>query len=143
MVNIKDKLNGKILILGIGNSMKGDDGAGPALASMVKNGINAGVAPENYTGEIKRMKPDTLVMVDAIDFGGKPGCVRIIDEGKIGNISLSTHNISLKTFTSYLKSEMPRLNILLIGIQPKQCGLGEELSSEVKESINNICTSLL
>jgi hydrogenase 3 maturation protease len=149
---LKEIIIGKTLILGIGNSMKQDDGVGPAVISKlkIKNDklkmkvklLDAGMAPENYTGKIKKIKPDTLIMVDAIDFGGKPGNIKIIEEAEIKAQSLSTHNVSLKTFVDFLRADLPDLKVFIIGIQPKQIDYGTELSLEVQKAVDKLCMNL-
>ncbi len=147
------KLDGKILVLGIGNSLKRDDGAGPHFVRKFriqnpksKNKLellDVGTAPENFTGKIKKIKPDTLVIVDAVDFGEAPGRVKVVRAEEIGAQSLSTHNISLKTFVGFLKEDLPTLEVWVVGIQPKQTGFGEELSPEVKKAVDELCMSLV
>lgn len=142
-------LQGKVLVLGIGNSLKQDDGAGPhfvrkfQVLSSKFQVLNGGVAPENFTGKIKQIRPDTLVIVDAIDFGGRPGGIKIFDEEEFGVRSFSTHNVSLKTFVGFLKEDFPNLNVIIVGIQPKQTGLGEGLSPEVEKAMEELCTNLV
>ena len=72
-----------IVVLGVGNSLHGDDGAGPAVAAGVAAlglpGIAAydcGTAPENFTGVVRRAGPDLLVIVDAAEMGLQAGSVR-------------------------------------------------------------------
>ncbi len=141
------------MILGIGNTMKQDDGLGPAVVSRLKikdkkskmkvELLDAGMAPENYTGKIKQIKPDTLVIVDAVDFGAEAGSIKIIEAEKIAVQSLSTHNVSLKTFVDYLKADLPKLEVLIVGIQPKEAGFGEGLSPEVEKAVDELCTSFI
>ena len=108
MVNLKDILKEKSVLLCLGNRDRGDDGVGPRLASEIKDKVNfkvidAGVAPENYTGVIKRLDPDTIVIVDAVYFDGKPGDIRLFsgDDLRVGKIS--THDMSPKLLIQYLK----------------------------------------
>jgi hydrogenase 3 maturation protease len=147
------KLRGKVLVLGVGNPLKQDDGAGPAVISKLKiqnekliNNVellDARSAPENYTGKIKQIKPDTLVIVDAIGFGEKPGSIKIMETEEISTQSLSTHNVSLKTFVGFLKADLPDLDVLVVGIQPKQVNFGEGLSPEVEKAVEELCTSFI
>ncbi|MBU1146768.1 MAG: hydrogenase 3 maturation endopeptidase HyCI, partial [Candidatus Omnitrophica bacterium] len=67
--HIRSILKGKVAIVCIGNRDRGDDGIGPRLADAIKGKtshevINTGVTPENYTGVITKLKPDTIVLVD-------------------------------------------------------------------------------
>ena len=153
MNKLKEIISGKTLILGIGNSMKGDDGAGPYFVRKFKNQksklkkdvklLDVGVAPENYAGKIRQITPDTLIIVDAVDFGGKPGNIKIIEEGEIKAQSLSTHNVSLKTFVEFLRADLPDLKVFVIGINPKQIDYGIELSLEVKKAVDKLCMNLV
>ena len=140
----------KILILGVGNALKQDDGLGPALIGKLKavSGkqkaelIDAGTAPENFTGKIKQIAPEKLVIIDAINFGGEPGSIKTFKAKDIAVQSLSTHNVSLKTFVNYLKTDLPDMVVEIIGVQPKQTGFGEGLSPEVKKGVEKLCMSL-
>lgn len=147
------ELKGKVLILGVGNPMKQDDGVGPALISKfkIKNEkfkmnvelIDVGAAPENYTGKIKQIRPDTMVIVDAVDFGGEAGSIKMIEADQLGSQSLSTHNVSLSTFVDFLKTDLPDLEVLVVGIQPKTANFGEGLSPEVEKAVDKLCMSLV
>jgi hydrogenase 3 maturation protease len=147
------ELKGKVLILGVGNPMKQDDGIGPTLISKLKikneklkmnvELLDAGMAPENYSGKIKQIKPDTLVIIDAVDFGGEAGSIKVIEAEQIGRQSLSTHNVSLSTFVDFLKTDLPDLEVLVVGIQPKTANFGEGLSPEVEKAVDKLCMSLV
>jgi len=144
----------KELILGIGNTLKGDDGIGVHVAEGVneylkkvdqksKQGksagtqreimvINCGTAPENYTSIIRKHHPDIVILVDAVDMGLSPGSYRIIPPEKIGVMCISTHNMPLSLFVSYV-GEFCR-DVVLVGIQPERMDFGATLSSVVRSS---------
>lgn len=130
----------KFLILGIGNELKGDDRAGPYIVSKLKtkNKINCGEVPENFIGKIKKINPEVIVIIDAVDFEAKTGEI-VIDELKdFSEPTLSTHSPSLKLFCSFF----PDTKFYLIGIKPKGLGFGEEMSEEVKKSADEIIEKL-
>jgi len=140
---LESYLIGKIVILGIGNILRGDDGAGSLLASRLKGRISLSVydcaeSLENYLGKIIKELPQTVVMVDAVDFGGRPGEVRLAkeDEFKTANLFF-THNASLNLAINYLQSCL-RANIIIIMIQPRSIGLKDTLGPEVEEAVNTI-----
>ena len=147
MINLKDILKGKVVILCIGNIERGDDGLGPYLASMI-NGkvpyevIDAGTVPENWTGVITKLNPDTVIMVDAVDFEGKPGEMRIFSGEDIRSGKISTHDVSLKLLTEYLK-ESVKADIYVLGIKPQSNRLGEGLSPCIKTSLDSLVGMLL
>jgi len=145
MINLKFRkldrvLKGKIIILGIGNKLKGDDGAGSILISRIKgktkvNLFDCEEVPENYTQPIIEARPDNIVMVDAADWNGLAGAIRFINMEEINNISFSTHDSSLKIFIDYLKKHLPNTHIIIIGIQPKRSGFLDSLSPEVEKTV--------
>ena len=125
------------VILCIGNRYGGDDGVGPYIANKLKNHennnyyiIDSGIIPENYTSEIKKLKPKNLILIDAVEMNLKPGEIRIIKKEKIGLMHISTHNIPISLLIKYLEKYVK--NIHFIGIQSKK--MSGELSKEVKKS---------
>ena len=141
--HLKSHLQGKVIILGIGNTLRSDDGAGSILASRIKDGVpflvwDAGLNPENYLNRIIKERPDTLVIIDAADFGGKAGELRIVEADGIKTANLfSTHNASLSLLINYLQSNI-KTNIIVLIIQPKTIALGDTLSPEVSAVLNSL-----
>ena len=139
--HLKSRLKGKVIILGMGNTLRSDDGAGPILASRIKNKVpflvwEAGASPENYLGKIIQEKPDTVLIIDAVDFGGLPGEFKILEADQLRTVNLfSTHNASISLLTNYLQSNL-KMDIIILIIQPKSITLGDRLSPEVDKSIN-------
>ena len=141
--HLKLHLQGKVIILGIGNTLRSDDGAGSVLASRIKDSVpflvwDAGLNPENYLNRIIKEKPDNLVIIDAADFGGVAGEFRISEAQDIQTSNLfSTHNASLSLLINYLQSNI-KMNIIVLIIQPKTIALGETLSPEVSATLNSL-----
>jgi len=110
------------LLIGIGNSFGGDDFIGSWVARNFEAegwlSMDCGTVPENFTSEIRRLKPERVVIVDAADMGLEPGEIRIIDEGKIDEFTVSTHSIPLSVFVGYLREFVEE--VIIIGIQPKK-----------------------
>lgn len=143
--DIKSKLSGKVLILGIGNSLKGDDGAGceaiKNLKLKMKNEniklLDVGSVPENYTKKIREFKPDTIVLIDAVEIKEVPGTIKIIDEKQIASGFFTTHNMPLNLFVDYIKQET-KSKIVFVGIQPGSTKFGEGLSEPVKKAVETL-----
>lgn len=129
----------KTVIIGIGNTLKGDDGVGPYIVSKIKNleSIDAGTVPENYIQKIIDSKPGKIIIIDAIDFGGKPGEVKWLKELSSANISISTHNMPPELFIDFISRETGA-EINIIAIQPKELKLDSKLSEEVKSSADRL-----
>ena len=147
MINLKDVLKGKIVMLCIGNIERGDDGLGVRLAMMIKDKatfevIDAGTAPENWTGVLTRLKPDTIIMVDAICFEGKPGDMKIFSGEELGSGKISTHDVSLKLLIEYLKAST-EADIYILGVKPLSNELGKDISLPVKTSLDKLAKILI
>lgn len=138
--HLKAHLTGKVVILGIGNTLRSDDGIGSLLASRLKDKLSfivydAGVSPENYLGKVDKDKPDNLVIIDAVDFGGKPGEFRAVDGEGIKTTNLfSTHNASLSMLINFLQSNS-KMDIIVLIIQPKTIVFGDKLSPEITKTL--------
>lgn len=136
-------LEGKVVILGIGNTLRSDDGAGSVLASRIKGKspyivYDAGPNPENYLGKIIKDQPDNIVIIDAADFAGKPGEFRELEAGEIKTVNLfSTHNASLSLTINYLQSHL-KVDIIILTIQPKTIAFGDKLSPEVAKTLGEL-----
>jgi len=142
VLNLKDILKGKVVILCIGNTERGDDGLGPHFAGMIKDKvpyevIDAGIVPENWIGVVARLKPDTVIIVDAVYFDGKPGDIKIFSGENVRSGRISTHDVSQKLLTEYLKG-FTRADIYILGIRPESNKYREGLSGSVQDSLENL-----
>ncbi|MCZ0860096.1 hydrogenase maturation protease [Methanocorpusculum sp. MG] len=129
-----------IIVLGVGNSLHGDDGAGPAVAAGVAAlglpGIAAydcGTAPENFTGVVRRAGPDLLVIVDAAEMGLPTGSVRRIPLERICDTAIGTHMLALSHLVRFLADAAGE--IVVVGVQPACMGDREGLSAAVERGV--------
>lgn len=133
---------GKVVIVGIGNIMKGDDGFGPALIEKLSGKvkavcINAGNSPENYAGKIVKENPDTVLLVDAAHLDLEPGQYEILAPPEILKSGFTTHDISPRVFIDYLGSQT-KAKIFLLGVEPQNILLGDEMSEPAKKALDDI-----
>jgi len=138
--SLRNRLKGKVLILGVGNPLRGDDGAGPYLVEKLRGCVHARLldcedVPENFLGQIAENQPTSVLLIDAIDFGMTPGATALLEGDELEGVSLSTHHSSLQLFIKCLKAET-KSNVLVMGIQPKSTRFGDGISSEVKETLD-------
>jgi len=142
----------RISVLGVGNPFRSDDGAGVLVARRLAcrecaldTGhlliIEAGHAPENTTGELRRFAPDLVLIIDAADMGEKPGTVKWIPEEAIDGMSASTHSLPLSLLARYLTLEL-NCTVALLGIQPTSNTIGDDISSEVAQAVQEIVDEL-
>ena len=133
----------KTAVLGVGNPLHSDDGAGPRLTDLLscekESGIsafNCGTAPENFTGVIRKLHPDLLIIADASLMNESPGALRRIPPEKITDAAVGTHMLPLSHLFSYLQDCAD--TIMVIGIQPASLEDGDELSPEVEDAVRRL-----
>ena len=143
---LKQNLKGKVCVIGIGNRLKGDDAAGPELIDRIADCedlhcLDAGVAPENYLEKIVQTASDTIVLVDAMDFGGEAGFCRLFSADQIMGGGLSSHALSLRMTCDYLHQRISA-HIFILGIQPSQVNMNSPLSAAVKAAVEKLAAEL-
>lgn len=135
--------SGLTLVITIGNNLRSDDGVGPYIAGKIssprKNIIvmNAGDRPENIIDSAVESRPSQTIIIDAADFGGLPGEMRIIPEYAIPDKPLSTHSFPLRII-SRLLAEDTGSEVFFLGIQPESMAFGEGLSLKVMRAAEEV-----
>jgi hydrogenase 3 maturation protease len=163
----------KIVILGVGNRMRGDDAIGSIIAEEIlrlaqndrqfmchSEGAEATeeshkliiydteTTPENFIEKVVGLKPDRLIFIDACNFGGQAGEYKLFEDEEIKEIAyglLSTHTLPL-VLTIELIKKQHNCKVALLGIQPKSFTMGSDLSSEligVKDNIIQFIKKLI
>lgn len=148
-------------VVGIGHELRGDDAAGLAVACALQtmdNGrwtintrptsgvhrllvINAGPAPENYTGPLRRFQPDLVILVDAADMGEAPGTVRCLACEETTGLSASTHTLPPYVLAHYLTASLG-CEVILLSIQPADTSIGKPLSPAVRQAVADVAQGL-
>ena len=148
----------RILICGIGNSLKKDDGIGPyvteelekrvlppnvSLMDFGTSGFKAALEIGNY---------DKVIFVDAIQRGKQSGQVYRITLSKedllqspsLTSFTVSLHESDLERIlaTAALIDNYPK-EVVVIGCEPKDLSFGLSLSKEVKKAVSKIIDLIL
>lgn len=138
----------KLIILGVGNELKSDDGVGPYIINNLKDIsskevilIDAQTVPENYTGKIRKEQPSHLLIIDACLMNQQPGTVKIVNQEDFTNIGISTHSMSLSFFVKYLQQDMD-LKVIFIGIEPEIMEFANALTPQVHESADKLIETI-
>ena len=140
----------RLAVLGIGHELCGDDAVGTRIAGMLKAllpneprllAIEAGPAPENFTGSLRRFDPSLILMIDAAQMDDTPGTVRWLNCREVEGLSASTHTLPLDLLITYLNSEL-RCGVELIGIQPEQTFADAPLTPRVQKAAEEILEAL-
>ncbi len=99
------------------------------------------MAPENFTGTLRRFQPDLVVLIDAADMGLSGGEIACVDWSAAGGWSASTHTLPLNMLSSFLVSELD-CQVMVLGIQPVQMGMDQPLSQAVSRAVDAIVAEL-
>ena len=140
----------RVVIAGIGNSIRMDDYVGVKIVQDLRGKVSDKVmliecetVPESYTHEIVDFNPTHILLIDAAVLGLKPGESRLIKPEQLTGIpAFSTHMLPLRIFCEYLRKTIEAKIVLLL-IEPKKTDFGEELSLEIEASAQNIMHALL
>jgi len=132
----------KSCLIGLGNVDRADDGAGVELVRQLKKYkyrlplIEGGETPENYFGKIIALRPQVLVIVDALSNNQVPGKISINLPMDLADYSgPGTHHTSLADFLVTIEKDFaPR--IYIIGIEPKSVEFNQQMSESVKNAID-------
>jgi hydrogenase 3 maturation protease len=128
------------LIVGVGNVLRGDDAFGSLLAQRLKGKlsikvVDAGSVPENYLGLIVKENPDTVLLIDAVDFGGQPAQMRLLNLRTCSTkSSFFTHSLTPDFLLSFLQ-QYTGAQVYLLAVQPVSLGLDVPLSPALSEGL--------
>ncbi|WP_413483499.1 hydrogenase maturation peptidase HycI [Morganella psychrotolerans] len=142
------EITAKNVMLAVGNSMMGDDAAGPMLYDLMQENpvdgwiaINGGSAPENVAHQVRALKPERLLIVDAADIGLNPGEIRIIDPDDIAEMFImSTHNLPLNFLIDQLKEDIDE--VIFLGIQPDLVAFYMPVNEKVTSAVQQVYAAL-
>lgn len=118
----------------MGSPLKGDDDVANRVLDQIKERegllkVRAENAPENFIKPIQGFRPEAIVFLDAVDFKGQPGEVRLFSLRDMADIMVNTtHNLPVGMLGQFF----PGTRIMVMGIQPKSIEYGTELSRELE-----------
>jgi hydrogenase 3 maturation protease len=142
------KGKGRIVILGVGNPLKGDDAAGLLCAEALLKSIPAKArravkilrtydVPENYTGIIRKFRPTRVIIIDAALAGLKPGEIFVLEKEKIAIEEISSHKIPLMVLISYLEQSI-ECKVTVLGIQARNLSFGTPINPDIKAAVKTV-----
>jgi hydrogenase 3 maturation protease len=135
-------LKSKPLIIGIGNELRSDDGAGIVITKKLLNmgyprALPVFDTPENYLQKIATMDGESRLWIDVINWDSVPGNYKIFLPEEIHHFAISTHNYSPTVLLEYLKP-FRSIPDFFLGIQPATLNLGDSISPAVQDAIADI-----
>lgn len=129
-------------VLGVGNDLRGDDAAGSLVARALSGRFpdrvfDGGQAPENFLGPLRRSGARSVLIVDAADFGGVPGEVRLLGAGDVDDAGIATHGAPIGMLMRALEDELG-VDTLLLAVQAGRTSLGVRMTEAVADACERI-----
>jgi hydrogenase 3 maturation protease len=136
---LASRIQGTVVVMGIGNPCRGDDAAGGLVAAQIRDvpgvyAIDAQDVPENHWRQVANQRPDTIVLVDSVNLYSAPGSVAVLDKDRIAGYWPTTHRMPVGVLMNYFERET-HARVFMIGIQPGQTEFMQSVSAEVQASI--------
>ncbi len=142
-----------IRILGVGNILRSDDGVGVRVVEkLICSGLPDNVeALDAGTGGLDVVvavdSVAKLIIVDAVDFGGKPGTVRWFSAEEMPETSMdratSLHEMRVGEVLAFANRLGKRLSIWVCGIQPQSIDYSMQLTPAVGASVDQAADQIL
>ena len=98
--------------------------------------VIAGTTPERWIGRVADGDFDRVIFLDAVEFGGTPGSVVLLNSDELVALfpQISTHKLSLGLLAKQVEAN-GRTKAWLLGVQPKSLKVGEELTATVRGTL--------
>jgi len=148
----------RVLVLGCGNILLGDDGFGPAVVDHLQGHyaipddvcvLDAGTGVRDIlcTVALSPIRPQRIIVIDAVDMGRNPGEVFVTpieDFPPAKGRSFSLHQLPTSSLLKELK-DCCQLDILLVMVQPESTPemVCPGLSEKVHAAVGPVCQRLL
>jgi len=141
----------KIAVIGLGNSLRRDDGIGVIILECLFNSykdqridyLNFGIASFDLMHRLQDY--DAALLIDGIDAGLLIGELKIFDLEEISSkredeqkMMVSSHELNLKDIFRLSRKLELKTKIYVAGIQVQDVSFGESLSDQLKEKIGVI-----
>ena len=134
----------RIVVVGVGNPWRRDDGAGPAVAAAVRERTGAGVDVLELDGETARIidawdGADLAVVIDAVRTGADPGTVHRLDADDTGPGAVppaSSHGLGVQHAVALggALGRLPR-RLVLVGVEGAEFGHGSGPTAAVAAAV--------
>jgi hydrogenase maturation protease len=148
-------VSAKILVVGFGNTLMGDDGVGPMVIRHLKQrklpanlrvvecASDSLILPSFWRGEAQ------IWMIDALVRRQEPGTIHSLGHDEVMSIPqrhATVHHLSLPEGLRWIRltyPEMRNVTYRLWGIEPDGLDLGERLSPNVEESVGRVSDMII
>ena len=140
----------KLLVVGVGSRMRGDDMVGPYTIDLLKKRLESGkgpegfeldiidadVMPENFSKPMRESGADLILFVDSVDMNLESGMIRKVPRDLIDATIPCSHNLPMSYVMGYINEKIERVE--LVGVQISTTGLFEEMTDIAKEACGKL-----
>jgi hydrogenase 3 maturation protease len=144
---LKDLKN--LVVIGMGNELRGDDSVGIVVVRMLKPHINKKLrvfeghtTPEVFISPTCSLQPSHVLIVDAAELKGKPGEWRLLFSNELNESLLTTHSIPPTEIASNIEQRC-NAKVAFIGIQPLKRDINLSLSKDCEKGAIELVNSIL
>lgn len=138
----------RVVLVGVGNPMRADDGVGPKIIELLQEKpidnvllINSETVPESFTKKVTDYRPTHVLLVDAANFRGAAGDTKMITSEQIGGQAVSTHSLPLTIFINVIEHDL-NIDVVLLGIQPTTIEFFAPMTPELETAAISIANTL-
>lgn len=133
----------KIVFIGVGHPLRGDDYIGSYVIKEVMKRIrkrnsafdvdffDAEDSVESVIAKASRTRPEHVIFIDSCEMNAQPGEIRLISISETNYPFFTTHGIPLKLLSERL---LTHAEAWVLAIQPKEVEFNEKMSPEVGEA---------
>lgn len=146
-----------VLVVGVGNRYRRDDGAGPTAAARLGEAARVPVALLDGIGDGTALLDawrgaDTVIVLDAMKSGAAPGTIRRLDAGTEDGpadvaamlgagraLGGSTHGLGVAEAVALAQTlrRLPR-RLVIIGVEGARFDAGVDLSPAVEQAVDEV-----
>ncbi|MGA3268621.1 MAG: HyaD/HybD family hydrogenase maturation endopeptidase [Verrucomicrobiota bacterium] len=142
------------IVLGLGNPLMGDDGAGLAALEALRCGYHFGPDVQFEDGGTLGLAllplvedASSLLVLDAVRLGGRPGTMVVLEDEEIPrcfSLKLSPHQAGFGETLAVagLRGKLP-LQLALVGVEVVSANYAEPLSPEVQKVLPAMITAAI
>ena len=138
-----------VVLMCVGNILRGDDAFGVMLGERIEQRIATKVfvthdLPEDYAVKAADLRPDIVLVLDAMDFGGEAGELRLVAARDVPPTPGVTHRPSLEMMARFIEVDAGA-DTWVLGVQAQMTsvGVGDEMSEPVAKTLDAVKQMLL
>ncbi len=144
---LSEILLGRVVVVGVGETDRGDDGAGPELVRLLEEAgvegvIDAGASPETEIWRIRQAEPDTVLFVDAVDLKAAAGDMAVLAPSDLRASGFDTHRAPLRLTMEYLRQEIG-CECWMLAVQPANVRRQAAMCDEVRGAVERLAQTLI